>query len=396
MIKLTFKNWELCTCRAEPPAYQYDDGTVAVVVDGDIPSGWTWELLIAYGDNLDIASLVPSHDGLTVALHAQQLAFSGYYTMQLRASQGGLVKHSAPVMVYIGGSLSGDTRWPEIPTAFTQAIARAEAAIADAQEVQTAVAASETAAAQSASYAVQSATEAAGSATAAADAVAKYPRISTDTGNWEVWDADGGDWVDTGVHAQGQQGDPGIPGAVQDVTIDGQSVLTGGIATVNSASVTKSGMTGASPAWSQAEQLAARQRIGLDKEWVLVGTISGDESDRGNIDTGVDVDLSGCTELYFIGRAIATDSTSIATNNGFIIYNPIAANKALFAASFRDSYFGIECVFVKTSSSYTGNSLADNGSGYTAIDGRIIARYTKVRIDKPGVVTTCDIKIYAR
>lgn len=422
MIKLTFKNWELCAYRAEPPAYQFDDGTVGVVVDGDIPSGWTWELLIAYGDNLDIAVMERSDDGLTVALSAQQLAYAGYYTLQLRATLGTLVKHSAPVMVYIGGSLSGDAHWPEIPTAFSQAVARAEAAIADAQDVQTAVEQSEaaaeqsasdaagsaTAAAQSATTAAQSATDAgayatsaagsaesaAQSATAAAEsttaaegAVSHYPRISTTTGNWEVWDAATGAWTDTGVRADSP---------VQDVQVDGQSVLTGGIAAVSSASVTKNGMTGNSPAWTPVEQLAARQRLGMNKEWVLVGTIYGDETDRGNIDTGVDVDLSGYTELYAFVRGVATSNISLRSNAAYLIASALTTTRKFTAARFQDTDFGFDCVLAKYSGSETNTAPADNATGYCNYDGTKLSDITSISFSSPQNVTSCDVQIYAR
>lgn len=150
------------------------------------------------------------------------------------------------------------------------------------------------------------------------------------------------------------------------------------------------------PEWAPAEQLAARQRLGMDKEWVLVGTIAGDEDNRGNIDTGVDVDLSGYTELYFIGRAIATGSTSITSNGGYLIYDPITSNRQFFVASFKDSYFGFECLYVKVRNSYTATSAADNGTGYTAVDDRKISQLTKIYFAAPEVVTKCDVKIYAR
>lgn len=50
-------------------------------------------------------------------------------------------------------------------------------------------------------------------AAAAEDAVEHYPYIDGDTGNWMVWDADAGEWVDTEIHAQGPQGERGETGA---------------------------------------------------------------------------------------------------------------------------------------------------------------------------------------
>ena len=44
------------------------------------------------------------------------------------------------------------------------------------------------------------------------NAVEHYPRISGETGNWEVYDAENEEWDDTGVKAQGAKGDPGADG----------------------------------------------------------------------------------------------------------------------------------------------------------------------------------------
>lgn len=45
------------------------------------------------------------------------------------------------------------------------------------------------------------------------EAVSHYPKINSETGNWNVWDGEEEAWSDTGVHAQGEQGEPGTPGA---------------------------------------------------------------------------------------------------------------------------------------------------------------------------------------
>ena len=128
MIKLHFDNWYLTLHRNSPPAYQYDNDTIPIIVTGNIPEGWDWNLLLAHGEYLDVAHMDATEDGLIVVLTAEQLAFDGYYTAQLRASQGEKIKHSSPVLFSVGDSLSGDEQWPEIPTAFTQAVERAEAA----------------------------------------------------------------------------------------------------------------------------------------------------------------------------------------------------------------------------------------------------------------------------
>lgn len=48
--------------------------------------------------------------------------------------------------------------------------------------------------------------EAARNAANAQEAVRHYPRVDDETGNWFVWDADAGEWVDTEIHAQGPAG----------------------------------------------------------------------------------------------------------------------------------------------------------------------------------------------
>lgn len=224
MIELYFDSWYLTQRSNTPPAYQYDDNTIPVIVTGNIPDGWDWNLLLAHGEYLDVAHMDATEEGLVVVLTAEQLAFDGYYTAQLRASQGDKVKHSSPVLFSVGDSLSGDEQWPEIPTAFTQAVERAEAAAETAAGVeQTVTQARDDAvsaaqdAADSKAAAAGSATDAAGSAEDAEDAaqnaeaaVVRYPRIGAVTGNWERWQD--GEWVDTGVHAEGPQGETGATG----------------------------------------------------------------------------------------------------------------------------------------------------------------------------------------
>lgn len=221
MIELYFDNWHLTQRSNTPPAYQYDNDTIPVIVTGNIPDGWDWNLLLGHGEYLDVAHMDETDDGLIVMLTAEQLAFDGYYTAQLRASQGDKVKHSSPVLFSVGDSLSGDEQWPEIPTAFTQAVERAEAAAEAAEGVEQTVtqarddavsaaqdaADSKTAAAGSATDAAGSAEDAEDAAQSAEAAVERYPRIGAVTGNWERWQD--GEWVDTGVHAEGPQGEPG-------------------------------------------------------------------------------------------------------------------------------------------------------------------------------------------
>lgn len=57
--------------------------------------------------------------------------------------------------------------------------------------------------------------EAQDAADQAEEAQLHYPMVGTN-GNWFVWDVNSGSWVDTGVHAQGEQGIQGIQGPKGD------------------------------------------------------------------------------------------------------------------------------------------------------------------------------------
>jgi len=72
------------------------------------------------------------------------------------------------------------------------------------------------------------AAEAAEAAQAAAeDAVEKYPYIDSTTGNWMLWDAVNEVWTDSGVHAQGPQGQTGPKGDTGATGAQGPQGQTG-------------------------------------------------------------------------------------------------------------------------------------------------------------------------
>ena len=155
------------------------------------------------------------------------------------------------------------------------------------------------------------------------------------------------------------------------------------------------------PEWTPAEQLAARQRLGLDKEWVLVGTITGDETGRGNIDTGVDVDLTGCTEVKIIGVGNATSAPNIRFNDKNIISGvPTVAGNG-FVCNVQNSSFGIISTAKRSSMAVTSLDEFYNANvsltTYEWVDGSInIQTVTSIKFSISEYVTSCDIKIYAR
>lgn len=179
---LIFNNWKLMETGGVL-AYQYDNKTRSMLVTGDLPDGWTWDMLVSVGQNMDIIRLAPMDGGYGVVLTAEMLSISGHYNMQLRGTQGELVRHTNKIVCFIPPSLSGDANWPEVPSEFTQV----EKNITEAAE--------------------------------------KYPRIG-DNGHWWVWDVTYGDWKDTGVSASG--------GGGATYEVDGETlVLKNGVLKVN-------------------------------------------------------------------------------------------------------------------------------------------------------------------
>lgn len=118
MIK--FSAWNIDAI-GSPLGRQYDNLTRSLDIVGDIPDGWTWDALLQIGDNLNIISLSPSEGGLHATLTADMLAIKGKYRLQLRASQSDKIRHTNIITVDVSESISGDAKWPEIPTEFSQA-----------------------------------------------------------------------------------------------------------------------------------------------------------------------------------------------------------------------------------------------------------------------------------
>ena len=117
---IQFQDW---TIRAERQvlARQYDNLTRELRIEGDMPEGWDWDLLVQMGELLDIIRLTPGENSLSVTLTAEMLALSGFYLLQLRGTQGEKVRHTNSIRVFVPESLSGDAQWPDLPTAFSQA-----------------------------------------------------------------------------------------------------------------------------------------------------------------------------------------------------------------------------------------------------------------------------------
>lgn len=117
---IQFQDW---TIRAQGQLLgrQYDNLIQELRIEGDIPAGWDWDLLVQTGELMDVIRLTPDGNSLSVTLTAEMLALSGFYLLQLRGTQGEKVRHTNAIRAFVPESLSGDARWPELPTEFSQA-----------------------------------------------------------------------------------------------------------------------------------------------------------------------------------------------------------------------------------------------------------------------------------
>ncbi len=130
---IRFSNWIISPQR-EVIARQHDNLTGWLEVLGDLPEGWVWDMLVRVGHYRDVLSLAPCDGGVGIDLSAEMLCVGGSYTMQLRGTQGELVRHTNQVTVYIPASLSGDEWWPELPSEFSQAEQRVRQCVEQATQ----------------------------------------------------------------------------------------------------------------------------------------------------------------------------------------------------------------------------------------------------------------------
>lgn len=117
---IQFSNWTISALCGEVIARQYDNLSRTLTVVGYLPDGWDWAMLVECQGNLNIITLSPVDGGVGATLTDDMLALSGYYTMQLRGTQGEAVRHTNKIQVFIPDSLSGDAQWPEVPSEFTE------------------------------------------------------------------------------------------------------------------------------------------------------------------------------------------------------------------------------------------------------------------------------------
>ena len=174
---IVFNNWTITVTGLI--ARQYDNLSRRIDVEGDLPDGYTWQLLVQSGGNADIILLEATENGVGALLTADNLSKAGEYYIQLRGvleADGVTRRHTNVVNAYIPESLTGLGTWPEVPTEFYQV----EANILELYQ---------------------------------------HPPIPGSNGYWLVWDTDKDEYVesqlalpDVSVGPQGPKGDKGDKG----------------------------------------------------------------------------------------------------------------------------------------------------------------------------------------
>lgn len=140
-------------------------------------------------------------------------------------------------------------------------------------------------------------------------------------------------------------------------------------------------------------EIPTMEDLNREKEWVLKGTI-----DTGNKDSGVVVDLSGCTELVITGYTDSTSSMNlrgIANGKAYDLIGSVTASGGRsFFAMFEDTGFGI-FGNGKYATSTTATAYSGTLTCYMVSDVSV-ADFTKIYYVVPANITDCNLKIYAR
>lgn len=127
MAVLNFRGWQLRSVEG-PAAAQLDHKSQQIAVTGDIPEGYSWDLLVmAPSGATDVWSMTAVGDGLAVVVTRGMVPEEGRYAVQLRGtlqSDNDTQRHTNIVQLRVLPSITAGGKWPVLPTEFSQAEAR--------------------------------------------------------------------------------------------------------------------------------------------------------------------------------------------------------------------------------------------------------------------------------
>lgn len=118
---LLFSDWVLSKPQGGLLGYQYDNLTRELVVQGDLPEGWAWDILVSASGKSDIWPLALGDGRASITLTDDNLSVRGEYYLQLRGTNGDRARHTNVITAYNSRSLSGAGQWPTLPTEWIQA-----------------------------------------------------------------------------------------------------------------------------------------------------------------------------------------------------------------------------------------------------------------------------------
>lgn len=161
-------------------AFEKNNGVDVINVTVDTDESWTYKLDVKYpekcctGEELfNIIDLpMDANRTCTIYVAADMVPFTGKYTMQLRGISGEQVYHSDTFDAWVKYSIEPGSTYNPVPSEFYQVEARLDDKVDEAKK-----------------YAEN-----------AEIASTRMPKISSNE-TWLIWDAEIGDYVDTGVKA---------------------------------------------------------------------------------------------------------------------------------------------------------------------------------------------------
>lgn len=144
--------------------------------------------------------------------------------------------------------------------------------------------------------------------------------------------------------------------------------------------------------WTETEKLSARQRIGVDKEWQLKGTLTMD-----NLADGVLVDMIGCTEYAIKGTLLGTATSMFRCDCARTIHSiasMVRTTRRMISIHGEDGAFGIRVV-----GKYRDDStvmVISSLDCYEYMSNNTVSEITRFFFADPSLITECNLEIYAR
>lgn len=293
-----------------------------------------------------------------LTLSAADVAAPGSLMIELRAVEADAIRKSAVYVGRIERGLSGQGDAPGNPVADTINNLEARAKEASA-------------------------------AAAAAQAVANEVQAKLEAGDFKG--DPGKDGSDATVTAENIQSALGYAPVTPSALAEKQDALTD----ADRQSITKTGMT-TGPAWTAAQQAAARDRMGIDKPYELIEEIAVDEDNVTLVERDLDI-----TRMYIMIIGVSGHSgtcalaTSFNAGNSFTAYWSLAHVAAQYEVVVEHGIANGYCKFSTTSISSTPTLMGINLNAMKAIFSAATkpSRITHLKISGP-IPNGTKFKIY--